>query len=343
MSLQPLFLSILLACENQITNKDSGSSILVNNPEDCEEWGDCYGQCMEPYSNERTWIVQTDDFTTYLDENGQLSSEQCFAICTIYIDEESPWETVLEIESCVDNGTDENGDQSLTCGYLLAPYCEGRNHVAVHSNTQSAVDIPTWFLQATQAEIGSVGAFLLLREELQRLDAPQHFIQQCLEAARDEVQHARLMNNVCRSVGIQPSIPQISDIPNRSIFDIALENALEGCIHESYAAMQALHQSQHASTPEFRRLFFIIAQDELRHADLSLRIHQWLMTQLSQSQQQTIKEAQQKCLEQLLEFHANQPHNPALNMLGPPEPKKAQELAKSLFSQLQKEWHKQAS
>ena len=75
MSFIQLFLSVIVACGE----KENDSQIQPNNT-DCGEWGDCYGECMEPYSDEYIWTVPAADFSGYLDEAGQLSSATVFAL-----------------------------------------------------------------------------------------------------------------------------------------------------------------------------------------------------------------------------------------------------------------------
>jgi hypothetical protein len=337
MQLTQLFLSIVMGCDPKTTD----SSEPVVNDIDCGEWGDCYGICMEPYNSENTWTVPADDFATYLDADGQLTTEQCFAICTDYFTEYN-WGGVIEYTSCVDDGSDDNGDQSITCGYLLSPYCEGRKHNSIDAHLQVGNDIDSWFVRATQAEIGSVGAFLIMREELRKMGAPKNLISQCLTAAQDEIKHARMMHTVCVSLGQKATAPTIDCVPKRSYFSLAMENAIEGCIHESYAAIQALYQSQHAKTPELRELFTAIATDEIQHAQLSLQIHHWLMSKLTREQQNTILKAQQKSVGQLIEYHTT--HEPAAqtSILGLPDSKSAVKMTQTLFASLTSEWKKVA-
>ena len=167
-------------------------------------------------------------------------------------------------------------------------------------------------------------------------------LQGCFEAARDEIKHARMMHTVCVSLGQKVAKPTIDDVPNRSCFSLALENAIEGCIHESYAALQALHQSQHAKTSEWRELFGTIAVDEIKHAQLSLQIHQWLMKKLTAEERQRILAAQQRAVQQLIDYHTAHEPDSKLSILGLPDSKTAVRLTTTIFASLTREWEKVA-
>jgi hypothetical protein len=63
--------------------------------------------------------------------------------------------------------------------------------------------------------------------------------------------------------------------PGRSLESIARENAVEGCIHETFGALQLRWQAKHARAATDRRLFARIAADETRHAALAWLVAQW--------------------------------------------------------------------
>jgi rubrerythrin len=63
--------------------------------------------------------------------------------------------------------------------------------------------------------------------------------------------------------------------PVRDLEAVLLENAREGCIHETYAALIAAHQARYAEDPEVREVFTTIAAEEQRHAELAWDLHAW--------------------------------------------------------------------
>ena len=60
-----------------------------------------------------------------------------------------------------------------------------------------------------------------------------------------------------------------------------MENATEGLVRETYGAAVAFYQSARATNPRLRRLFADIAEDETRHAALSLDLARWLESRLT--------------------------------------------------------------
>ena len=99
-----------------------------------------------------------------------------------------------------------------------------------------------------------------------------------------------------------------------------------------------LYQSLHAEDPILRKVFASIAADELRHAELSLRCHRWLMSQLTQEQRECIVQAQKDCLVELLKHHAAHERVDSLKVIGLPDREMAIQLTKELFGLLEKEW-----
>ena len=97
-------------------------------------------------------------------------------------------------------------------------------------------------------------------------------------------------------------IPTITVNDNSDdLFTVALHNATEGCIFETWAALEAGLKAQHASTEELKEIYASIANDEVRHAQLAWDLHSWLMEQLSLEQRQQIYKAQRAAIAKLQE------------------------------------------
>ncbi|HEX7671897.1 MAG TPA: hypothetical protein VF395_20020, partial [Polyangiaceae bacterium] len=67
-----------------------------------------------------------------------------------------------------------------------------------------------------------------------------------------------------------------------SLEDLAVENAVEGCVRETYGALLASFQAVRASDSEVATTMDVIARDETRHAALSWAIMHWAVPQLSE-------------------------------------------------------------
>ena len=155
-------------------------------------------------------------------------------------------------------------------GYVLAP----------GTTTSSLGD---YFAVVSELEAASVDAFLILRDELAEHGAPQDLVAGAERAARDEVRHARMTARVAkRNGGAAKAPPTIARRPQRSLEEIAVENAIEGCVRETYGAVTAMWQAERAEDPGVRALMKRIAVDETRHAALAWSVSKWMKSQLSE-------------------------------------------------------------
>jgi hypothetical protein len=62
---------------------------------------------------------------------------------------------------------------------------------------------------------------------------------------------------------------------------LAIENAVEGCVGETFGVLIGMWQSVAAPTAALRTFFATVTNDELRHAALSARIDEWARSLLS--------------------------------------------------------------
>ena len=133
-------------------------------------------------------------------------------------------------------------------------------------------------------EAGAVQAFAVLRDELTELKAPRALVAAAERSRKEEVRHARSVARLARRRGASvPSVPRAVRT-KRSAFAIALENAVEGCVRETFGAAVGAFQSEHAADPMIAGVMTQIAEDEARHAELSFQLNAWAQTQLSRSE-----------------------------------------------------------
>jgi hypothetical protein len=155
-------------------------------------------------------------------------------------------------------------------GYELAP----------GTTTSSLGD---YFAVVAELEAASVDAFLILRDELVQHGAPKDLVAGAERAARDEVRHARMTARVAKRNGATAKgLSTIARRAQRSLEEIAVENAIEGCVRETYGAVTAMWQAERAEDPSVRALMKRIAVDETRHAALAWSVSQWMRGQLSE-------------------------------------------------------------
>jgi hypothetical protein len=137
------------------------------------------------------------------------------------------------------------------------------------------------FARHAAMEAASAVAFEHLICELQHHGAPPELVQGCVRAARDEERHASLVGQLARRAGREPRVAQIAPTPIRSLLDIALDNAVAGCVGETLGALAALAEAAEHPDPVVSATLRRIARDEVRHAALSWRLHRWLCGRLS--------------------------------------------------------------
>ncbi len=167
------------------------------------------------------------------------------------------------------------------------------------ASVRAATERAAWLAGLVHLEAASIPAFLLLAGDLGRLGAPHGLIRAAHAAASDEVRHARTMSALARAAGATLSDVTIAPTPTRGLLDLALDNAVEGCVHESFAALCATHQAAHAADPVLRRVFATIAVDETRHAALAFALDAWLAPRLTRAERAHVVAARHAALDAL--------------------------------------------
>jgi hypothetical protein len=156
-----------------------------------------------------------------------------------------------------------------------------------------------YLARCAHLEAASVYAFERLAHELRAHGAPAALVERALRAADDEVRHAHVMAQLTRERGgsVQPA--RVQALPVRTLAQIARENAVEGCVRETYGAVVGAWQAARARDLSLRTAMAPIAADEARHAQLSHDVHAWLMTQLSATEQAAVRAAQHAAVQEL--------------------------------------------
>ncbi len=137
-----------------------------------------------------------------------------------------------------------------------------------------------YFAAMAHNEAASVVSFVRLQGELAAHGAPAELLEQVRRAARDEVRHARVMGRLARVHGAQPVRPTHVDVGVRPLAEIARENAIEGCVAETWSALLCTWQARHSVDPEIAAALRQIAVDETRHAELAWSLAAWMRGRL---------------------------------------------------------------
>jgi hypothetical protein len=189
------------------------------------------------------------------------------------------------------------------------------------------------FARSAELEAASVHAFETLVWELQAHGAPAALLARAVAAGRDEIRHAGAVARLARCYGGRARWPRVARAAApRSLEAVALENAVEGCVRETYGALIAAHQACSASSRRVRALYARIARDETRHAALSLDVAAWALPQLSAAARTRVATASRRTLAALHASVEAPVAQPLITEAGLPQP----ELATALLDQLQR-------
>jgi Mn-containing catalase len=93
------------------------------------------------------------------------------------------------------------------------------------------------------------------------------------------------MTALAAEFGGTPATPELDAIAVPTLLEMARDNATQGCVGETWAALLARHQADTAELPQIRDLMTEIAADETEHAELAWAIDAWLHTKLSPAEQ----------------------------------------------------------
>jgi hypothetical protein len=167
-----------------------------------------------------------------------------------------------------------------------------------------AQPIVIYWRETQYLEAASVPAFRELAAALEQHRAPADLVARALSAAEEEVEHARLCALELARFDVAPSSVVRRDTQAPSLFDLARDNAREGCVRESFAALLAQYQAHRAATAELRALFSQIAQDEANHAQLAWDIHAWVTGALSDQEVEALRDEMSESLRSLVSDEA---------------------------------------
>lgn len=188
------------------------------------------------------------------------------------------------------------------------------------------------FAEIAHMEAAAVIAFTTLAHDLERHRAPRHLLARIERARLDEVVHARHTEALARRFGRSPEVPHVAPRDKEpSLFDLALDNAVEGCVRETYGALVAAFQGQRAAEPEVRAIFQRIAEEESDHAELSFALDAWYQSQLSVAERAAIQAAKDKALDDLALECMHEPHPDVVRIAGIPTSEEATRLLRLVF------------
>ncbi|MEO8878037.1 MAG: ferritin-like domain-containing protein, partial [Polyangiaceae bacterium] len=187
-------------------------------------------------------------------------------------------------------------------------------------STVNSSALGSYFASTAHLEKASVVAFRTLRADLARLRAPKSLVRAAARAARDEFRHARETARLARRFGASP--PKVVVAKNeerRSLESLALENAVEGCVRETFGALVASWQAAHAADADIAKSMTIIAIDETRHAAHAWSIAKWSAKRLDFASNKRAAVAMQHAITELEEASSREPHTDLVRIAGVPD------------------------
>jgi hypothetical protein len=235
----------------------------------------------------------------------------CETVCSFAHDRDEGWQ-VSDVSSCTLDVTPEGNMDidaiaaSIECeGRAIEYFCEGRRPLGHVELEHTTTGLAEHLAHCAHLEAAAVTAFDDLVAALSSWHAPAPLVDRCRRARAQEVEHAAAVAALALRRGASVTAPCRSP-RELSPLAVALDNAVEGCVHEAWAALRARWVAAHACEPELRELYSQLADDELEHAQLSWDLHAWLLGQLDASARVGVETALSCALARLPQLAAEQ-------------------------------------
>lgn len=233
-------------------------------------------------------------------DNCYFDVNSCTALCG------GPYYTCVAFGSnCVDGAVVVPDDAGLVVECGTCPNGTGRRPDGLRERPEARRErssrdpIGEYFERAAHLEDASVHAFRIMSRELAAHGAPKTLIFAAKRAQADETRHARATRDIAREHGGNPERACVDARPIRSLEEIAIENAAEGCIRETYGALVAMWQAKAAGDPAIARAMKKIAADETRHAALSWSLAAWIDTRLDDAARARVADHRRRAVDEL--------------------------------------------
>jgi len=278
------------------TRVDSGNRCKPTLPPGCEGVATIPASCFDaglPYT-----------------DSGAFSGTECVALCG------------SGAEACYVMPASDGGVESLVCGM---PCSAGRAFAGMQRPRRRGQVSPVarYFAQAAYLEASSVDAFRVLARELAAHGAPPTLVRSANAAARDEARHTRMTRTIARRYGPCPLPRRAAKRDTRPLEAVALENVIEGCVRETFAALVAYHQAEMAHDADVRATMASIAIDETRHAALGFRVARWADVRLSPDARERVRAARRAAVQTLRDELAREVPASLVEVAGLPDARSA--------------------
>lgn len=241
------------------------------------------------------------------------------------------YETTLFISEAGDVQVEDEGLVAQINCAIIGRLTDG---TAAPARPQTGSDVGRYFAQVAGLEAAAVDAFERMAQELAALGAPHELVQWAHASADDERRHTRDMGALAERFAMAALPYDSREFALRGLFEVALENAVEGCVRETYGAVVGHHQAEHAQDPVVRAAMVRVAEDETRHAALSWAVAEWALPQLSETQRVEIRAAQREAIAALTRSVSIPEADALLSDAGLPTPSVALAMLQGLSQQV---------
>jgi len=136
------------------------------------------------------------------------------------------------------------------------------------------------WLEAGLAEHASISSFARFVQELMSLAAPPSLVDAALEAAREEVEHARdSFIQAARITGVPRSPGPLPIVAPRALTlaELAVTTFEEACVEETIGTLLAEAALEHCVDAACAATLRKIAEEEARHAELAWKTVVWAL------------------------------------------------------------------
>jgi hypothetical protein len=186
-------------------------------------------------------------------------------------------------------------------------------------------------------EAASVRAFRDLERWLLAFGAPRRLSRAAHRFAEDERRHARAATRLARRFGGAIAGVRVGGVAQPTLALLLEDNAVEGCVKETFGALVATWQSEQAGDPRIRRTMRRVAADETRHAALAWEVLDWGMARLSLPHRRRVGRALNRALRALTSGHCAPVHPALCRVVGHPSREQELRLARELARMIRRE------
>lgn len=271
------------SCE---TDADCGAGMIC-------ECGEKFGKCV-PSSCTSDHDCGENDLCAYYVSNPGCNfpafacttpADTCKVKADCAVDEECTWDQTVNHRYCSKAGC-AIGRPFAVEGQWRTAELEPRSDWSANATGivqglphELRKELAQYWQDAARMEHASVASFARLTLELMAVGAPPELLVRSQQAGLDEVHHAAACFGLAQHMGapaVGPGTFQLDGaLRTPSLAELAAAAALEGCVWETVAALEAQVAAAACRLPAVQEALAAIAADEANHAELAWDIVRW--------------------------------------------------------------------